>query len=195
MPQIERSRSSPTKDQLMVIFEIKQLSPETYRQQTRRSTLIVAATFAALAMGLASLTVAVFGEAGEDSLRWNALGVAAGLALTIVLVRSVYWKQPWMACAVYGWRLKRSLMRVTNVMHHVMAGVAVDDSDAMKLLRFYHLGLAQMHQLDGNSAGLSEATSEIDQHREALGARGIDTDQNRLDADWLESVKRFAAAT
>lgn len=40
----------------MVIFEInKQLSPETYRQQTRRSTLIVAVTFAVLAMGLAAL--------------------------------------------------------------------------------------------------------------------------------------------
>jgi uncharacterized membrane protein YqjE len=183
------------KDQLMVIFEIKQLSPETYRQQTRRSTLIVAATFALLAMGLAALTVAVFGEAGDDNLRLNAVGVAAGLLLTIALVRSVYWKQPWMACAIYGWCLKRSLMRVTNVMHHVTAGVAVDDLEAMKLLRFYHLGLTQMHQLDGNSAALSEATREIDQHREALEKRGIETEQNRLDADWLESVKRFAATT
>lgn len=180
----------------MVIFEInKQLSPETYRQQTRRSTLIIAATFAVLAMGLAALAVAVFGEAGGDNLRFNALGVAAGLLLTIALVRSVYWKQPWMNCAVYGWHLKRSLMRVTNVMHHVTAGVAVGDSDAMKLLRFYHLGLTQMHQLDGNSAALSEAAREIDRHGETLAAREIETDQSRLDADWLESVKRFAATT
>lgn len=180
----------------MVIFEInKQLSPETYRQQTRRSTLIVAATFAVLAMGLAALAVAVFGAAGGDNLLWNAAGVAAGLLLTIALVRSVYWKQPWMSCAAYGWRLKRSLMRVTNVMHHVTAGVSVGDLDAMKLLRFYHLGLTQMHQLDGNSAALSEATREIDRHREALDARGIEIDQNRLDADWLESVKRFVATT
>ena len=179
----------------MLVFEIKQLSPETYRQQTRRSTLIVAAPFVVLAMGMAALTVAVFGEAGEDNLRLNALGVTAGLLLTIVLVRSAYWKQPWMACAVYGWRLKRSLMSITNVMHHVTAGVAAGDSDAMKLLRFYHLGLAQMHQLDGNSAALSEATREIDQHRETLEARGVEIDQNRLDDDWLKSVKRFAATT
>jgi hypothetical protein len=45
---LTQPRTSP-----VVLFEIVPLSPETYRQQTRRSTLIVAATFAALAMGLA----------------------------------------------------------------------------------------------------------------------------------------------
>lgn len=177
----------------MVTFEIKPLDPQTYRQQTRRSTLIVVATFAMLALGLAAAAVALFGEAGGDNLYLNASGVVVGLLLTIALVRSVYWKQPWMACAVYGWRLKRSLMRVTNVMHHVTAGVAVGDAEAMKLLRFYHLGLTQMHQLDGNSAALSDAVREIDLHREKLLEQGVDVDQTRLDADWLESVKRFAA--
>lgn len=175
----------------MVVFEIKPLSPETYRQQTRRSTLIVVATFAVLGMGLATLAVALFGEAGMDNLKWNVAGVVAGLLLTAALVRFVYLKQPWMSCAAYGWRLKRSLMSVTNVMHHVTAGVAADDPDAIKLLRFYHLGLTQMHQLDGNSASLSEATVEINQHRDMMESRGMDIDQNRLDDAWLGSVKRF----
>lgn len=178
----------------MVVFEIKPLSPDIYRQQTRRSTLIVVATFAILAMGLATLAVALFGEAGGDNLRLNMMGVVSGLLLTAALVRLVYWKQPWMACAVYGWRLKRSLMSVTNVMHHVTAGVAVGDPEAMKLLRFYHLGLTQMHVLDGNSASLSEVVHETDRHRESMEVRGMDTDQNRLHDDWLDSVKRFAAA-
>lgn len=178
----------------MVVFEIKPLSPETYRQQTRRSTLVVVATFAALAMALATLAVALFGEAGGDNLRWNIAGVVVGLLVTIALVRFVYWKQSWMACAVYGWRLKRSLMSVTNVMHHVTAGVAAGDSEAMKLLRFYHLGLTQMHLLDGNSASLSEVVHEIDRHRELMEARGMDIEQNRLDDDWLSVVKRSAAA-
>ncbi|VXC72690.1 DUF3087 domain-containing protein [Pseudomonas sp. 9Ag] len=177
----------------MVVFEIKSLSPETYRQQTRRSTLVVAVTFAVLAMGLATLAVALFGETGADNLKWNIAGVVAGLLLTAALVRSVYLKQPWMSCAAYGWRLKRSLMSVTNVMHHVTAGVATDDLEAIKLLRFYHLGLTQMHQLDGNSASLSEVIGKINQHRELMEARGMDTDQNRLDDAWLAAVKRFPA--
>ena len=177
----------------MVVFEIKPLSPETYRQQTRRSTLVVVVTFAVLAMGLATMAVALFGEAGANNLRWNVTGVVTGLLLTAALVRFVYLKQPWMSCAAYGWRLKRSLMSVTNVMHHVTAGVAAGDPEAMKLLRFYHLGLAQMHQLDGNSASLSEVRGEINQHREMMESRGIDIDQDRLDDAWLGSVKRFAA--
>jgi len=177
----------------MVVFEIKPLNPETYRQQTRRSTLVVAVTFAVLAMGLATLAVALFGQAGGDNLKWNVAGVIAGLLLTAALVRFVYLEQPWMSCAAYGWRLKRSLMSVTNLMHHVTAGVEAGDPDAMKLLRFYHMGLTQMHQLDGNSASLSEETGEINRHRDRMEARGLDIDQPRLDDAWLGSVKRFAA--
>jgi len=183
----------PKDRELMVVFEIKSLSPETYRQKTRRSTLVVAVTFAVLAMGLATLAVALFGEAGADNLEWNVAGVVSGLLLTAALVRFVYLQQSWMACAAYGWNLKRSLMSVTNVMHHVMAGVAAGNPDAIKLLRFYHLGLTQMHQLDGNSASLSEVTEEINQHRDMMEARGMDIDQNRLDDAWLVSVKRFPA--
>jgi hypothetical protein len=177
----------------MVIFEIKHLDPEAYRQQTRRSSLIVIATFAVLGMGLATLTVALLGEPGSGGLRLNIAGVVAGLLLTIGLVRGVYWHQPWMAGARYGWQLKRSLMRVTNVMHHVTAGVAQNDPEAMKLFRFYHLGLTQMHQLDANTGSLSEIVGEIDRHREAMQAQGLDPEQNSLEADWLDSVKRFAA--
>ncbi len=177
----------------MVLFEIVPRSPETYRRETRRSTLIVVATFAALAMGLATLAVMLFGEPGGDNLRLNIGGVIAGLVLTIGLVRSLYWQQAWMASAVYGWQLKRSLMRVTNMMHQVKAGVSAGDADAMKLLRFYHLGLTQMHQLDGNSSGVSDSVAEIDRHREAMEALHMDIDQNRLESEWLERVGRIEA--
>ncbi|MCQ4250590.1 DUF3087 domain-containing protein [Pseudomonas stutzeri] len=177
----------------MVVFEIKPLNPEAYRQQTRRSTLVVVATFAVLAMGLAALAVALFGEPGADNLRWNIAGVVLGLLLTAALVRFVYWTKPWMASAAYGWKLKRSLMSVTNLMHHVTAGVAEGDPEAIKLLRFYHLGLTQMHQLDGNSASLGEVQRDIDRHRDLMEARGLDPDQRALDDSWLGSVRRFAA--
>ena len=178
----------------MSIFEIKPMSPEAYRQQTRRSTLVVAATFAVLAMGLSTLAVAIFGEPGGNNFRLNVGGVVLGLLLTIALVRTVYWKQPWMASAAYGWRLKRSLMSVTNVMHHVKAGVAVGDETSMKLLRFYHLGLTQMHQLDANSSSLLEVRAEIEQHKERMQAQGLDVNQQRFEAGWIDTVKKIDAA-
>jgi len=116
-------------------------------------------------------------------------GVLAGLLATVALVRLQFWSQPWMALAVYGWQLKRSLMSITNVMHHVQAGVAAGDPQAMKLLRFYHLGLTQMYQLDNNLTALSQMVREIDQHREAMEARGLDPEQTRLDPAWLEAVR------
>lgn len=177
-----------------MMFEIKPLNPETYRRQTRRSTLIVLLIFAPLAMLLAGLVVLLFGEPGGDNFRWNLGGVIAGVLLTVLLVRKVFWSQPWMAAAVYGWQLKRSLMSVTNVMHRVKTGVAARDPVAMQLLRFYHLGLTQMHQLDGNSSALSQMVHEIDEHKVAMEALGMDIDQQHLDPAWLEAVKKLGAS-
>lgn len=175
------------------MFEIQPMSPELYRQQTRRSTFVVIAIFLVLAMLCATASTQLFGGPPGDNFKWNLLGVLSGLALTVAVVRQQLWHRPFMAAAAYGWALKRSLMRVTNVMHHVRAGVAAGDETAMKLLRFYHLGVAQMHQLDGNSSELSQMTREIDAHREAMEQRGLETEQKRLDLAWLEAVKRHKA--
>jgi hypothetical protein len=173
------------------MFEIRPMSPELYRQQTRRITLVIAGLFIVLALLLSTFCVQLFGTPGGDNFRWNLVGVLAGLALTVAVVRVQLWPRPWMAPAVYGWQLKRSLMRIGNVMHRVKAGVAANDPAAMKLMRFYHLGLTQMHQLDGNLSDLSQMTREIDQHREAMEALGLDVEQNRLDPAWLEAVKGY----
>jgi len=174
------------------MFEIQPIDPVYYRQQTRRSTMVIAVIFVALAMLCATASTQLFGTPGGDNFKWNLLGVLAGLGLTIALVRQRLWSRPFMAPAVYGWRLKRSLMRVTNVMHHVKAGVAQGDETAMKLLRFYHLGVTQMHQLDGNSSELSQMVREIDAHRDAMQQQGLELEQTRLDLQWLERVKTFS---
>ncbi|MCL7463022.1 DUF3087 domain-containing protein [Pseudomonas sp. NW5] len=170
------------------MFEIRPMNPEHYRQQTRRSALVVIVIFVALAMLLSGLAVLFFGTPGGDNFRLNLGGVLAGLLTTLALVRLQLWSQPWMACAVYGWQLKRSLMQVTNRLHQVRAGVAAGDPAAMRLLRFYHLGLTQMHQLDGNSSELSSLVAEINQHSEAMQAQGLDIDQPRLDPAWLQAL-------
>ncbi|AWY39773.1 DUF3087 family protein [Pseudomonas putida] len=172
------------------MFEIQPMNAEIYRKQTRRSTLIIALVFLALAMVLSTAAVALFGEPGGDNLRFNIGGVFAAVLLMVALMRKVFWHQQWLAPAVYSWQLKRSLMSVTNVMHHVTAAVQAGDPDAMKLLRFYHLGLDQMHQLDGNSSDHGQSRREMEQHEARMQAMGIDTRQKRLDPAWLEAVKR-----
>ncbi|MGN8277057.1 DUF3087 family protein [Pseudomonas sp. SMN5] len=172
------------------MFEIKPWDAGLYRQQTRRSTLIIAVVFLALAMLLSSLAVMLFGTPGGDNFRFNLGGVIAAVLLMAALMRLYFWSQPWMAAAVYGWQLKRSLMSVTNLMHQVKAGVQAQDPAAMKLLRFYHLGLAQMHHLDANSSEQGSLTREADAHLAAMQALGLDTHQPRLDPTWLEAVRQ-----
>ncbi len=170
-------------------FKLAEIKPEEYRQQTRKATWIIIAVFVALAMLLSSLLVMFFGEAGGDNFRLNMAGVAAGVAITAVLVRLIFSKQPWMSANVYGWQLKRSLMSVTNVMHNVTDGVTAQNPAAMKLLRFYHLGLIQMHRLDGNTSEISQLVYEADAHKQLMQEMGIDGDQQALDPAWILAVK------
>ena len=172
------------------MFEIQPMNAEAYRQQTRRSTVMIALIFLALAMALSTLAVAVFGEPGGDNLRFNIGGVFAAVLVMVALMRQVFWTRRWMAPAVYSWQLKRSLMSITNVMHHVTTAVEAGDPTAMKLLRFYHLGLSQMHQLDGNSSDHGQLHREMEQHKARMDALGIDTEQTRLDPVWIETVKQ-----
>ena len=172
------------------MFEIQPMNADTYRQQTRRSTFILALTFLALAMILSTAAVALFGTPGGDNLRFNVGGVFVAVLAMAALMHKVFWRQAWMAPAVYSWQLKRSLMSITNVMHHVTAAVEQGDPVAMKLLRFYHLGLNQMHQLDGNSSDHDQLIREMDQHKARMQALGIDTGQTWLDPAWLEAVKQ-----
>jgi hypothetical protein len=173
------------------MFTIQPMHPETYRQQTRRIAMGLIVLFAGLAMLLSTLAVQLFGEPGGDNFRWNLAGVLLGLVLTLALVRFKLWSQPWMAPAVYGWQLKRNLLRITNQMHQVKAGVAAADPQAMKVLRFYHLGVRQMQQLDGNSSDLSQMLSEIEQHREAMEQAGLDPQQDCFDPTWLQGLKKL----
>jgi hypothetical protein len=174
------------------MFEIQPMNADTYRQQTRRSTVIIALIFLALAMGLSTAAVALFGTPGGDNLRFNVGGVFVAVLAMAALMRKVFWRQEWMAPAVYSWQLKRSLMSITNVMHHLTTAVEKGDPVAMKLLRFYHLGLDQMHQLDGNSSDHGQLIREMDRHKERMQALGIDTEQTRLDPAWLEALKQMS---
>lgn len=172
------------------MFEIRHLDPQQYRQQTRKSTLIVALVFGVLAMSLSAIAVALFGSAQGSNFRWNLGGVLLGLVISVALVRNVFWTQPWMASAAYGWQLKRSLMKITNAMHQVEAGVRTGSPAAMKLLRFYHLGLAEMHKLDGNPQALNDLGGQVDQHRQAMLEMGLSIDQYQFDPAWLESLQQ-----
>ena len=71
------------------MFEIQPIDPAYYRQQTRRSTMVIAVIFVALAMLCATLSTQLFGTPGGDNFKWNLLGVLAGLGLTSMVTCTI----------------------------------------------------------------------------------------------------------
>ncbi|MGB7386832.1 MAG: DUF3087 family protein [Pseudomonas neustonica] len=179
---------------MAILFAIEQSDPVVYRQQTRKSTLVVICLFVLLAMSLSALLVALFGQPEVSNFKWNLTGVILGLTLTALIVRYGLWHLELMRPAAYGWGLKRSLMRITNIMHQVKDGVASNHPAAMQLLRFYHLGLLEMHRLDGNTSALEDLVAEREQLAQAMQTQGLASDCYQLHSEWLESVKASARA-
>lgn len=133
------------------MFQLKEVDPIKYRDQTRKSSFILIVVFAASALICASTLVLLYGD-GPSNFKLNLTGVLLGLGLTLALVKWVFSKQPFMQEAVYMWQLKRSLMSITNKMHLVEMHAKVNRPEAVQLLAFYYLALEQMHKLEGNDA-------------------------------------------
>lgn len=172
------------------MFTLQNIEPTDYRQRTRKSSLILIVIFASLGMGLASLLVIIWGTPGGDHFHLNLLGVLLGLAVTVLLVKLVFIKQPFMQEAVYGWHLKRNLMRVTNKMHSIKALAATDQHEALQLLHFYHLALEQMHSLEGDDTALLELKVEKMATEKKMHGLNMNTSLNYLDPAWLQVIEQ-----
>lgn len=170
-------------------FTLESRNPEQFRRETRKSNLIVMGTFAVIAMTLATLSVNFFGDPEGGNFRWNLAGVIAGVVVTTAIFRLVYLKQPWMESARYNWRLKRSLMSLTNIMHQLKAGVEVEDPVAMKAMRFYHQGLEQMYRLENNESALADLLPDSRAHQTRLEALEISPDQSTFHPEWVDQLK------
>lgn len=171
------------------IFTLEPRDPEQYRRDTRRSNLIIITTFAVLGMTLATLSVRFFGTPDGGNFIWNLAGVIAGVIATTAIFKGYYWRQPWMDAARYGWRLKRGLMSVTNILHAVKEGVEQDNPTALRVMRFYHLGLEQMYRLENNQSELSDLQQDSQAHLDRLLAQGLDPEQTSLNPSWIEQLK------
>ncbi|WP_218563909.1 DUF3087 family protein [Marinospirillum perlucidum] len=174
---------------MMNPFCLQEIDPLHYRRQTRKSSWVIIAVFAALGMLLSQLLVILLGSEGGNNFRWNLLGVILAVGCTYLLVRYYLSQQPLMKEAVYGWHLKRNLMRITNVMHRLKPLAEAGDAEALKLLRFYHLAVEQMHRLDGDESNSLEIKAEKKHFEERMQELGLDSEQTCLDPAWLAAVK------
>lgn len=174
------------------MFQIEEIDPKFYQSQTRKATMIVMAIFIVIGLILANLFPMWFGEYFESQLMLNFAGAFTGLMITAFLVKHFFSDKPWMREAMYGWRLKRSLMHITNRQRHILEAVEEGDEMAMKILRFYHLGLEHMHKLEANSTSLVDMIVEKRNLEKKMTELGLDLNQTKFDAKWVEAYKEGA---
>ncbi|PLA73573.1 DUF3087 domain-containing protein [Hydrogenovibrio sp. SC-1] len=171
------------------MFQLKEIDPAFYRKQTRNATFKVMAMFIVIGMITTTTTVEYLKPYNSSTIFLNLLGAGIGLAITALIVNVFFKNKPWMAEAIYGWRLKRNLLHISNVIDTVKAKAEENDEAALKILRFYHLGLTQMHKLDDNSHDLINLKAEKEQLVQKLINLGIDIEQNQFDPQQVEPYK------
>jgi len=171
------------------MFKIQEIDPVYYRKQTRKATLIVISIFIVIGFGSASLALHWFGQHSNNHLVLNFIGAFVGLLITAAIVKVYLADKEWMKEAIYAWRLKRNLMYITNALANIQKAADHGDKKAMKILRFYHLGLEQMHKLDDNNQALLDLLLEKKALEEKLNEKGISLNQTEFDFESTEEYK------
>lgn len=171
------------------MFKIEEIDPVYYRKQTRKATLIIMAIFIVIGFITATLAVKWFGEYSSNHLVLNFMGAFVGLLITAAIVKAYFSEKDWMKEAIYAWRLKRNLMYVSNTLANIKEAVENNDKQAMKILRFYHLGLEQMHKLEDNNQALIDVVAEKRALETTLLENNIDLNQYEFDMTWTDVYK------
>ncbi|WP_019556337.1 DUF3087 family protein [Thiomicrorhabdus arctica] len=171
------------------MFKIETIDPKVYRKKTRNATLIIMFMFIIIGFGTAHLAVTTLGEYSNNKLILNLLGAFVGLMITGLIVKTWFADKDWMKESMYSWRLKRNLMHVTNVLQKVKDQVDENDAHSLKILRFYHLGLEQMHQLEDNNHALIDLGAEKRALEVKMTELGQDLNQTEFDPQWIQRYK------
>ena len=79
-------------------------------------------------------------------------------------------------------------MHITNAMRPLQEKVEAGDTEAMKVLRFYHLGITQMYTFEQNTSGLIDLKSEKEQLEATMHELGLDTEQTQFELAKLKAV-------
>lgn len=163
------------------MFELQAIDPKVYRQQTRKSTYIIMAIFAVLGLTFARLSLHFLGPYNNNPFVLNMIGALFGLFLTFWIIKQFYLDSDWMKEAMYAWRLKRTLMKISNKMAPLQQAIAEDDPRAVQIMRFYHLGLKQMNQLENNSHALIDMVADMNKIEEKIEAMNLDMNPTHFD--------------
>ncbi|WP_319379602.1 DUF3087 family protein [Thiomicrorhabdus sp.] len=169
------------------MFQIEPIDPKVFKQKTRRATLIIMTMFLVIGFITASLSNHYLGPYSNSPVVVNLLGAFIGLIITGLIVKIFFSDKDWMHEAVYAFRLKRHLMMVTNRLRPLQEAVEQGDTAAMKLLRFYHSGLEQMHRFEENSTALIDLEAEKRALEAKMREAEIPLEQNQIDPQSLES--------
>lgn len=170
------------------MFQIKEIDPKEYRTKTRNATLRVMALFIVVGFITSYFFPRLFGENPHNLLTLQIIGALIGLALVFWITAKFFKHQPWMQEAMYGWQLKRSLMHITNAMRALQEKVEAGNAEAMKIMRFYHLGITQMYTLEQNTSGLIDLKVEKQQLEAKMREQGLDTEQTQFDLAKLKTL-------
>jgi hypothetical protein len=169
------------------MFQIQEVDPKVYRTNTRNATLRIMGLFIVVGFASSYGFYSLFDDP-VNPLALQIIGAMLGLILVFWITAKYFKDKPWMAEAMYGWKLKRSLMHLTNAMRPLQEKVDSGDAEAMKLMRFYHLGITQMYTLEQNTSGLIDLKVERDALEAKMQAMGIDIEQNCFELAKLKAV-------
>ena len=169
-------------------MKLQTIDKATYREHLKRVTAATVVLLLGSAVGISTILIAVFGEAGTSNFTLNLIGVAIGAGLCGFLLFR-FREHAYMSEVTYVWRLKQELNRIYRRSAKVKSAVERDNKNALIVSNFHLKGSKQLYELDDNTLTMDELNQriqELDTKVQGLGLTVLLDDYDKQLLDQLD---------
>lgn len=153
-------------------MQLRDIDKDRYRSHFNVVIVFAVGVFSALGVGISSLLIYLFSEAGADNFYYNLAGVTiAGLisAFTLRLLKPTsYFRE-----LAYIWDLKHELNLINRRQQQIKKAAAANDPDALVVMLYNLNGSRQLWLLDDNVLNLQELELELIQLEHQIKSLGL----------------------
>ncbi len=143
-------------------MKLQTIDKATYREHLKRVTVAVIALLLASAVGISTILIAMFGEAGGSNFILNLTGVAIGAGLCGFLLFR-FREHAYMSEVTYVWRLKQELNRIYRRSAKVKSAIERENRNGLIVSNFHLKGSKQLYELDDNTLTMGELNQRIEE--------------------------------
>ncbi|WP_199611122.1 DUF3087 family protein [Flocculibacter collagenilyticus] len=141
-------------------MQLQTIDKKTYRKHLNIAMFAGAVLFAALALGISTLTIFLFTDGQGTHFSHNLAGVAVALVIMLLTFKQLR-ARPFFKEISYVLDLKHQLNLIYRKSSKINEALKQNDTHAITIMYFNYQGMKQLYTLDDNTITMDELSIQI----------------------------------